>query len=83
MNILLREIIARHIIMRKDSPVFDHNRAELKEQLSADGRKLLLRIIDEKDALVEQAALRNFEKGFRLGAEFGADLFGARPPRRR
>lgn len=49
----------------------------LGEQLTKEQRKLLLRIIDEKNLYCENATLDSFIAGFRLAAGIARDLSGS------
>ncbi len=49
---------------------------DLREQLTKDQRKILLRLIDREIEFGEQAAFDSFARGFKLAAELAAELTG-------
>ena len=70
MNVLLQKIVGECFACQKDSKTLQYNCIRLKRNLSKLDKKLFLRIIDEKDLMIEDAASNNFEKGFCIQGVF-------------
>lgn len=50
------------------------NEGLLKNSLSKDEKKLLLRIVDSKNLIIEATAINSFIHGFKLGLQLGHEL---------
>ncbi len=75
MDKILNKITNENSVVRKDSKTLQYNRMQLSQTLSKQDKKLLLRIIDEKDLIIEDTAFGNFEKGFCHGVRFAFEVF--------
>ncbi len=75
MNSTLQKITEEYFTFRKNSETLQANRMRLTRKLSKSDKKLLLRIIDEKDLMIENTAFNNFEKGFCMGIQFAFEVF--------
>ncbi|MHB1315001.1 MAG: DUF6809 family protein [Christensenellales bacterium] len=72
---LLSYITEKNIACVKDTEECERYIEALKADLSQIEKKLLLCIVDEKDLLIEKAALENFERGFCMGVQLTSDIF--------
>jgi len=73
MDILLK-IKKEYPICKKETSFLRYNCRELRKNLSPSDKKLLLRIIDGKDLLIETAAYQNFEHGFYMGIQLASKI---------
>ena len=71
---MIDQIAAGRVQMAKHEDQTARYRHLLREQLNQEGRKLLLRIIDEKDLRAERVAYQNYRQGFRDGLELAVEL---------
>lgn len=74
MDILLK-IKKDYPICKKETAALQYNYMQLKKQLCANDKKLLLRIVDGKDLLIETAAYQNFQHGICMGIQLTAKVF--------
>ena len=56
---------------RKINNEIEIHRKQLKQHLNKEQRKLLLRIEDKNDLLIEKAHMESFVMGFKLGLKIG------------
>ncbi|MBC8545880.1 hypothetical protein H8711_02860 [Clostridiaceae bacterium NSJ-31] len=71
---MIDQIAAGRVQMAEHEDQTARYRHLLREQLNQEGRKLLLRIIDEKDLRAERVAYQNYRQGFRDGLELAVEL---------
>jgi hypothetical protein len=72
---ILQKIKKGYPICKKETAALQYHYIRLKKKLSANDKKLLLRIVDGKDLLIETAAYENFEHGFCIGIQLAANVF--------
>ena len=75
---ILQQIVEQNVRIKRDSDAAVKNRLLLSQHLSKPERKLLLKIVDDRDLLIEEMAYKNYENGFREGVQFATEIFTRR-----
>lgn len=74
MDHLLEQIREEHYHRPKETQSIRRYYQYLLKRLPANDRRILLRIVDGKDLLIEEAASQNFERGLCLGVQLAFDM---------
>ena len=73
---LLQTITEQNLYCAKDTKLVQFYHSQLIKRLDKPYRMMILRIIDEKDRLIDQAATENFQRGFSLGMALAENVSG-------
>ncbi|WP_195985666.1 hypothetical protein [Clostridium sp. D33t1_170424_F3] len=70
---LLEWIAGQYASCTKDTKLIRFYHTQLIRRLAKPDRIMVLRIIDEKDLLIDQAAMESYQRGFAMGMALAED----------